>query len=66
MVPLFIMPAWMSAAGNFSPAKWAILAFEGAIWRSFSLQEMLLPCGILVLVGIVCFAVGTRAFKSTS
>jgi ABC-2 type transport system permease protein len=66
MVPLFVMPAWMSTAGNFSPAKWAILALEGAIWRGFSFQEMLLPCGILVLVGIVCFAVGTRAFRPAS
>ena len=63
MVPLFAMPAWMAAAGNFSPAKWAILALEGAIWRGFSPQEMLLPCGILILAGIACFAIGTRAFR---
>ncbi len=66
MVPLFAMPAWMSTAGNFSPAKWAILALEGAIWRGFSTREMLLPCGILVITGIVCFAIGTRAFRPAS
>lgn len=66
MVPLFFMPGWMSVAGNFSPAKWAVLAFEGAIWRGFSFGEMLLPCGILVLVGACCFAIGTRAFRSQS
>jgi ABC-2 type transport system permease protein len=64
MIPLFIMPAWMSVASSLSPAKWAVLAFEGAIWRGFSLQEMLLPCGILMLVGVACFTVGTHAFRS--
>ena len=66
MIPLFLMPAWMSAAGNFSPAKWAVLAFEGAIWRGFSFLEMLRPCGILVLIGVVCFVIGTRAFRTQS
>jgi ABC-2 type transport system permease protein len=63
MVPLFVMPSWMATAGNISPAKWAVLAFEGAIWRDFSTAEMLVPCGILVVVGLVSFAVGTRAFR---
>jgi len=63
MLPLFFMPSWMAAASHFSPAKWAILAMEGAIWRGFSLREMLLPCGILIVVGITCFLAGTRAFQ---
>jgi len=63
MVPLFVMPGWMAAASNVSPFKWAILAMEGALWRGFSLQEMLLPCGILIAVGLVCFVAGTRTFR---
>jgi ABC-2 type transport system permease protein len=66
MIPLFAMPSWMVTAGNVSPAKWAVLAFEGAIWRGFSATEMLLPCAILVATGVVCFAIGTRAFRPTS
>lgn len=62
MVPLFFMPSWMRTVGHFSPVKWAILAMEGAIWRHFSLAEMILPCGILVAVGIFCFFIGVRAF----
>jgi ABC-2 type transport system permease protein len=65
MVPLFIMPSWMITASNISPAKWAVLAFEGAIWRGFSAAEMFLPCAILVATGVVCFAIGTRAFRRT-
>lgn len=62
MVPLFAMPAWMQTAGNFSPVKWGILALEGAIWRGFTWADMALPCGILVAVGVGCFAIGVQLF----
>ena len=65
MVPLFVMPPWMLVASNVSPAKWAILGLEGALWRGFSPAEMALPCVILVGVGFVCFALGARAFRTS-
>ncbi len=65
MVPLFVMPSWMLVASNASPAKWAILGFEGALWRGFSPAEMALPCAILWGVGAVCFAAGARAFRTS-
>jgi ABC-2 type transport system permease protein len=65
MVPLFVMPPWMLVASNVSPAKWAILGLEGALWRGFSPAEMALPCGILVGVGLVCFTLGARAFRTS-
>jgi ABC-2 type transport system permease protein len=66
MVPLFVMPSWLLTASQVSPVKWALLALEGAIWRGFTLQEMLLPCAVLIVLGIVCFLVGTRTFRSDS
>jgi ABC-2 type transport system permease protein len=63
MVPQFIMPPWMQLIGHASPVKWAILGMEGAVWRGFSLNEMLLPSGILLAFGAVCFAVGVRALR---
>ena len=63
MIPQFVMPPWMLVAGNISPIKWAILGIEGALWRNFSVAEMLLPCGILVAFGAVCFAIGTRGLR---
>ena len=63
MVPQFVMPAWMQAAGVISPIRWAILAIEGGVWRQFSVTEMVLPCAILISVGLVCFALGTRGLK---
>ena len=63
MVPLFFMPSWMQTIGMLSPVKWSILAMEGAIWRQFTLSEMLMPCLVLIGVGAVCFAIGVRAFR---
>ena len=66
MIPYFIMPSWMHTLSHVSPVKWSILAMEGAIWRRFTFGEMLLPCGILLGVGLVCFAIGVRAFSWSS
>jgi ABC-2 type transport system permease protein len=58
MIPLIFMPQFMRTLSDFSPAKWSVLAMEGAIWRGFTLSEMLAPCAILLVVGAVCFAAG--------
>ena len=63
MIPLIAMPAWMITASHASPIKWAVLALEGAIWRGFGPADMLLPCGILLTVGLVSFAAGSRALQ---
>ncbi|HET6565396.1 MAG TPA: ABC transporter permease [Xanthomonadales bacterium] len=63
MIPLFAMPAWMLSISNFSPVKWAILMFEGATWREFSLAEMLLPCSVMLLLGVVLFVAGSRLLR---
>jgi ABC-type transport system involved in multi-copper enzyme maturation permease subunit len=58
MMPLAFMPAWMRNISHFSPVKWGILAMEGAIWRDFTLVEMLAPCAILLAIGAAFFALG--------
>ncbi|HKA24634.1 MAG TPA: ABC transporter permease [Candidatus Eisenbacteria bacterium] len=58
MIPLIAMPPWMQRASNVSPVKWGIFGLEGAIWRGFSPAEMVLPCAILVGVGILGIALG--------
>jgi ABC-2 type transport system permease protein len=65
MVPLFVMPTWMQSVSVVSPVRWTVLAFEGAIWRGYSLVEMLVPCGILVAVGAAAFMIGTAAFRAS-
>ncbi len=64
MIPLFIMPSWLASASRISPVRWAIISIEGALWRGFTPREMLLPCGVLMAVGIVCFAIGTRVLRT--
>jgi ABC-2 type transport system permease protein len=63
MIPLIAMPAWMIGVSHASPIKWAVLALEGAIWRGFTPADMVLPCGILLTVGIFSFAAGSRALQ---
>ena len=63
MMPQFVMPPWMQTVGNVSPVKWTILAIEGAIWRNFTLAEMITPCLILLGFGALCFAIGVRGLR---
>ena len=65
MIPLAVMPAWIQPFSYASPVRWAIISFEGAIWRGFSLAEMALPCAILIGIGAVAFAIGARRFQAT-
>jgi ABC-2 type transport system permease protein len=62
MIPLAFMPGWMQTISHLSPVKWCILALEGAIWRQFSYAEMVQPCGILVIIGVVFFTAGVKIF----
>ncbi len=58
MVPLMFMPSWMKVLSNFSAVKWGIYAFEGAIWRGFSLHDMIFPLVVLTMIGVVTFTIG--------
>jgi ABC-2 type transport system permease protein len=59
MIPLLFMPPFMRTLSSASPVTWTVLSLEGAIWRGFTLSEMLLPCAVLIGVGAVCLAIGT-------
>ena len=63
MVPLFVMPPWMQTASLFSPVRWTIYALEAGIWREVSFADVLLPCGILLGVGLVAFLAGTKTLR---
>lgn len=56
MIPLFAMPAWLQSAALASPVRWLIVAIEGASWRGFAASEMLLPCAVLVGMGLALLA----------
>lgn len=63
MIPLFVMPAWLQSVSHFSPVKWGIYALEGAIWRQFTLVEMLGPCLILLAIGMTFFLLGVLMLR---
>jgi ABC-2 type transport system permease protein len=58
MIPVMFMPAFIQQASIASPVRWAILAIEGAVWRSFSWLEMLTPCAVLIGIGAIGFTAG--------
>ena len=58
MMPLVFMPSWLRSFSNFSPVKWGIYALEGAVWRNFSIAEMVVPCLILLAIGFAAFMLG--------
>jgi ABC-2 type transport system permease protein len=58
MVPLSFMPDWLLSVSHLSPAKWSILALEGATWRGFSYSELLVPCGVLLGIAVLGFGMG--------
>lgn len=62
-IPVFIMPKIMQTISGISPFSWAVRAVEGATWRSMSLSEMMLPCGVLLAIGAVGFALGAMMFR---
>ena len=63
MVPLMAMPGWLQDLSVVSPFKWAITAIEGAAWRGFTLQDQLLPCGVLLAIGVAFFSFGILVFR---
>ena len=63
MVPLAFLPKFMAGISHISPFKWAILSLEGAIWREFTFAEMLVPCGVLLAIGAVTFALGQAILR---
>lgn len=65
MIPLMFIQriAILNALSNLSPVKWSIIAIEGAVWRDFSAQQMLVPCAVLLLIGVGAFAAGAILFR---
>ncbi|MEC9188652.1 MAG: ABC transporter permease, partial [Planctomycetota bacterium] len=63
MIPVMFMPAFLQLASVVSPITWSILAIEGAIWRQYTMAEMVFPCLILIGIGATGFVIGTQVLS---
>ncbi|MGI9309099.1 MAG: ABC transporter permease [Gammaproteobacteria bacterium] len=52
MVPRFFMPEWLRDLGWFTPNTWVIESYAAFFWRGEGLENVLLPCTLLGVVGI--------------
>jgi ABC-2 type transport system permease protein len=62
IMPFSLMPEWMQTIGQASPARWAVQALEGALWRGQGWRELARPCAALAATGIAAFALGAALF----
>jgi ABC-2 type transport system permease protein len=53
MVPRFFMPLWLRDLGWFTPNTWVLEAYSALFWRDAGAAELLLPCGLLAVAGLV-------------
>jgi ABC-2 type transport system permease protein len=63
MIPAMFLPGFMQTLSYVSPVRWAIQAIEGAIWREFTWNEMMMPLSVLLGFGAVCFVIGNQVLK---
>jgi len=63
MIPVVIMPSWMATIGQFSPVKWVVISLEGALWRQYSLPDLLPNTLLLLAMGVITFYVGSAIFN---
>jgi len=66
MVPRMIMPSWLSSIGMLSPVRWGLLALEHTLWRGGSVLDWLVPCGLLVALGLCCLCGGAWVLRRSA
>lgn len=64
-IPSFVFPPFIAKLSVFSPIFWALRGFEGALWRGFSIEQMLTPVGILLAVALLLFGSGVVIMRRT-
>jgi ABC-2 type transport system permease protein len=52
MVPRFFMPPWLRELGWLTPNTWVLEAYSGIFWRGEGLVDLVMPCALLLTVGL--------------
>jgi ABC-2 type transport system permease protein len=66
MAPRMVMPAWLDAAGAFSPVRWGLVALEQTLWRAGGSSEWAAPCAALLLTGLAGLALGSLVLRRSA
>jgi len=62
-VPTFIFPAWLQQFTWLVPVRWAVDGFDAMTWRGLAFSEVLVPVGLLLGFGALCFAAAMWRFR---
>lgn len=62
-IPLAFMPELVRKFNVVSPFRWATQAIDGAVWRQFTWQEMLVPIAVLAAIGLGGLVVGSLSLR---
>ena len=63
MIPLYIMPEFMSELAVFTINYWSIQGFYDIFWRQLPTSAILLDCGILFAIGAVMIIISLFLYK---
>jgi ABC-2 type transport system permease protein len=66
MAPRMIMPAWLDAAGAFSPVRWGLVALEHALWRAGPVRGFIEPSVFLLVTGALGIVLGTWVLRRSA
>ncbi len=63
MIPLYIMPEFMSKLAVFTINYWSIQGFYDIFWRQLPTTSIILDCGILFAIGAVMIIISLFLYK---
>jgi ABC-2 type transport system permease protein len=61
--PLEITGKTFSTIGHLTPLAWAIDGFQNILVRSLGLGSVVLPVGVLMVYGAICFGLAVWRFR---
>lgn len=62
-MPYFLLPSWLQAVGKFIPATYVVESLQGVMVRGETIPELLAPLAVLLVTGIVAFALNGLLFR---
>jgi len=61
--PTFLMPSWVQTISLAIPARWAVDGFDGMTWRGLGLQQVLVPCAVMLGFGLLFGIIALTRFR---